>query len=67
MFLYTGNLLHRSVLPETFTSNLSQNVHSGGNICVVNLGSLQGERDVEASSSTSKLCFSRSKFLVKVW
>ena len=52
MFLYAGNLLHHSVLPETFTSNLSQKKHRGGNICVVNLGSLHGEHDVEASSST---------------
>ena len=65
MFLYTRNLLHRTVLPETFTSNLSQNVHCGGNICVVNLGSLQRDRDVETSSTTSRLCFNRSKFLVK--
>ena len=49
MFLYTGNLLHHSVLPETFTTSLSQNVHSGGNIFVVYFGSLQGDRDVEAS------------------
>ena len=49
MLLYTGNLLHRSVLPEAFTSNVLQNVDCGGNICVVNLRSLLGDRDVEAS------------------
>ena len=66
--LNIGNLMHRSVFPDNFSSSFSQKVHSGGNSRMADDDDdLQGDRTVEPLSLDVTLHFNRSWFLVNFW